>query len=168
MEITVTSSVLPFETQSRWEQGSPGGYVLGQMTLPPLNHCLVSLDCLQGTLNLPSPCRLYLPIFDGKGNRVKEKFKETSIGENSSKVILEVDGAEVWRTKVIGEGKEPQKDRIVARVNNKEGQPIIYLGMLSKWIPNVFSLFWVVSRPGPQASTSGAELLFCKSQKSIN
>ena len=71
---------------------------------------------------------------------MKEKFKETSIGENSSKVILEVDGAEVWRTKVIGEGKEPQKDRIVARVNNKEGQPIIYLGMLSKWIPNVFSL----------------------------
>ena len=153
MDLTVNSSSLPFETLSRWEQGSPGGFVSGQMTLPS-NNCLVSLVCLQGTLDLPSRCKLHLPIFDGKGNRVKEcvehvdqakcaeegklckkKFKDT-IGESSSKVILEVDGREVWARKVMEEGKEPEKDRIVAKVHNKEGQPIVYLGMSSKWIPN--------------------------------
>ena len=153
MDLTVNSSSLPFETLSRWEQGSPGGFVSGQMTLPS-NNCLVSLVCLQGTLDLPSRCKLHLPIFDGKGNRVKEcvehvdqakcaeegklckkKFKDT-IGESSSKVILEVDGGVVWARKVIEEGKEPEKDRIVAKVHNEEGQPIVYLGMSSKWIPN--------------------------------
>ena len=153
MDLTVNSSSLPFETLSRWEQGSPGGFVSGQMTLPS-NNCLVSLVCLQGTLDLPSRCKLHLPIFDGKGNRVKEcvehvdqakcavegklckkKFKDT-IGESSSKVILEVDGREVWARKVMEKGKEPEKDRIVAKVHNKEGQPIVYLGMSSKWIPN--------------------------------
>ena len=127
------------------------------MTLPS-NNCTVTLECLQGTFNLPSPCRLHLPSFDGKGNRVKEcvehvdkgkcgegklckkKFKDT-LGERPSKVILEVDGTEVWSTKVMGESKELQKERIVAKVNavSEEGQRIVYLGMLSKWTSKCFS-----------------------------
>ena len=155
MDLTVTSSALPFETRSRWEQGSPGGFVSGQMTLPS-NNCTVTLECLQATSNLPSPCRLHLPSFDGKGNRVKEcvnhldkakcaegklckkKFKDT-LGERPSKVILLVDGTEVWATKAMGESQEPQKERIVARVS-EEGQHIVYLGMLSEWKPKCFSL----------------------------
>ena len=148
MPITVTSSSLPFETRSRWEQGSPGGYVSGHMTLPS-SRCLVSLDCLQSTENSSSLCTLHLPIFDCSGNRVKEclqhpdksvcpagseckkAFRDT-IGGNSSKVIVEVDGTNVWATQVMGEGKEARKDVTVAKViKDKGGQARVDLGMFN-------------------------------------
>ena len=129
MSVLVTNTDMAFELASRWQQGTPGGYLQGALTLPPsCSHLTLSTS---SSSSAPAPHHLHLPVFEGR-SRAKHLQCRSSCPPSCSLVFLDtehlmVDWGREVELEVVGE-QVVRGGRVVARVEWEEGRRVVRLG----------------------------------------
>ena len=76
MEIILEQPSYTFHLASRLEAGSPGGYLSGEIVLPPHHsqqRLALSLFCVLEDQDDPHPCYLHPLLFNPEGKRLRYK-----------------------------------------------------------------------------------------------
>ena len=124
MAVVLTQLTVPFEVASRWEQGTPGGYLEGHLLLPPCRQpgdaLHLGLRCVDSA-GAPHPCMVQVVYFKG---RQREKCRSTGLYLDLAGGVREETKLEVVRRELV----VPGLGKIVARLVGEEGGWRVNLG----------------------------------------
>ena len=131
MALRVTTTSLRMEAESRWREGTPGGYLKGRLHLLHLSRPLgLALSCVTQE-GVAHPCHLLLPLFT-RGRRAKQDHQHTTCcGQGCERKVDWRDmigGKEaVRRLEVVGQ-RVLRGEEEVAEVVEEEGEAVVRLG----------------------------------------
>ena len=117
---------LPFEVASRWQQGTPGGYLKGSFLLPPFwspqePALHLEISCVDISEETPHPCGLLVPFFSGRRRERHEDGYRDMEGGVQKKRTLKVIGTQVMAF-------SERQEIAVAQVVHIEGKWVVKLG----------------------------------------